>query len=147
MGDIEQLEDEIAVIKEVNDDEVLLQVERKGACKSCGLNMLCMGRENRVEFRLKKTIPLKPGDRVRLEIKPASRMISSFLIFIFPILNMVLFFVLARYLFRFSENAAIFISLAGLLFSGVVIKIVDNKYADKISVVIVEKLENENSLE
>ncbi len=141
MTEIEQAEEEIAVIKEVFDDEVLIQIERKGACRSCSLNMLCMGGENKAEFRIRTALNLKPGDRVKLNIKPESRLISSFLIFVFPILMMIIFFVTAHYLLSLSEGISIVISLAGLLFSGFIIKYIDKKSSEKISVEIVEKLD------
>lgn len=140
MEEIEQIEDETAVIKEVFDGEVLIQVERKGACRNCSMNMLCMGNENRVEFRIKTNLSLQPGDKVKLHIKPESRLISSFVIFIFPVLMMLFFFSLSRYLFRLPESHSILVSLAGLLISGFVIKYVDKKTADKVSVEIIEKV-------
>jgi len=136
-----QQEEEIAIVKEVGDDDVLVQMERKGACRSCSLNMLCMGNSSKAEFRLKSELTLKPGDRVKLNITPESRIISSFLIFIFPILMMVLFFVMARYLFGIGETVSILISLIGLLLSGIIIKIFDRMSSEKISVEIVEKVE------
>ena len=140
MSEIEELEDEIAIVKEVFSDEVLVQIERKGACRSCSMNMLCMGRENKAEFRLKKELELQPGDRVKLLITPESRLISSFLIFIFPIIMMLIFFLTARYLIKLTETLSIFISLLGLLISAFIIKYVDKKCAGKIRVEIAEKV-------
>jgi len=140
MTEIEKIEDEIAIVKEVFDHEVLIQIERKGACRSCSMNMLCMGRENKAEFCVPKNIDLQPGDRVKLHISPESRLISSFLIFIFPILMMLFFFIVARYLFILSEPLSIVISLFGLLCSGIIIKVLDKKSAGKIRVEIAEKV-------
>ncbi|MBW6515681.1 MAG: SoxR reducing system RseC family protein [Candidatus Cloacimonetes bacterium] len=140
MSKIEALEDEIAIVKEVYDDEVLIQIERKGTCRSCSMNMLCMGRENKAEFRVPSKLSLKVGDRVKLHISPASRMISSFLIFIFPIIMMLLFFLTARYLLGLSENLSILSSFLGLLVSGIIIIYADRKSADKIRVEILEKV-------
>jgi positive regulator of sigma E activity len=134
-------EDEIAIVKEVGEKGVLVQMKRKGACRSCSLNMLCMGGSDKAEFRLQSDLSLKPGDIVRLHISPESRLISSFLIFIFPIFMMICFFLLSRYLIGTGERLAIVISLFGLLLSGIIINLFDRLSSNKISVEIVEKVE------
>jgi positive regulator of sigma E activity len=132
--------DNIATVKHVAGNEVTLEVEKKGACKSCAINMLCMGSENKTVFTLKSNLDLKAGDRVRLHISTGSRLLSSFVVFIFPIIVMVCFYFMARYMFSLKEDYAIISSIFGLLLSGLLIKIIDIKLADKIDVKIIERI-------
>jgi len=135
------MDNETGLVKEVHDDQVLVEVKRKGSCKNCSVNMLCMANANKATFLIDKpSYELSCGDEVLLEISPADRIFSSLIIFIFPILTMILFYFVVRYLFGLSENIAIFSSILGLLFSGICIKIIDKKTADKISIKITGKI-------
>ncbi len=132
-----QEEKDSGIIIETLDNDVLVEVQRKGSCKNCSVNMLCMGNSEKIRFNVKKpSFAVSPGDHVFLEIAPADRIFSSFVLFIFPILAMLLFYVIIRYALALSEDFAIFGSLLGLLLSGVVIKMIDNLASKKVMVKI-----------
>ncbi len=133
--------DEIGVIKKLSGNEVVVEVQRKGSCKNCSINMLCMGGNEKTQFHLKSpSFPLAAGDEVVLEISPADRIFSSFIVFIFPILTMIGFYALIGYALGLSENIAIFGSLFGLLLSGVAIKLIDRMASERILVKITGKV-------
>lgn len=132
-------ERDTGIVIEQFEDEVLIEVKRKGSCKNCSVNMLCMGNSEKVRFKVKKpSFSLSTGDEVYIEIAPGDRLFSSFILFIFPILTMVLFYFIIKGLLSLSEDTAIFGSLAGLLVSGIVIKIIDRKTSNKVMVKITE---------
>ena len=133
-------EETIATVLAVSGNEVTVEIEKKGACKSCSINMLCMGSSNKTVFSVKSDQVLYPGDIVKLHISPGSRLLSSFIVFIFPIILIVTFYFVARLILSLSEDYAILSSLTGLLLSGIIIKIIDTKLANKINVKITERL-------
>ncbi len=132
---------EKGIVKSCENGFATIIVGRTGSCDSCMINGLCMGKNKTIEHKIKTDLPLKAGDCVHLEIAPASRIMSSFVVFIFPILMMMVFFAISRYAFHLAEAMSIIISLVGLILSGVVIYWFDKKMGDKIRVEIIEKLE------
>lgn len=135
--DSKQEERDSGLIVETSGEEVLVEVQRKGSCKNCSVNMLCMGNSEKVSFKVKKPdFAVSSGDLVYLEIAPTDRLFSSFVLFIFPILAMLLFYFLIRHALGLSEDFAIFGSLLGLLLSGIVIKLIDNLAAKRVMVKI-----------
>jgi len=136
-----EIERDTAVVKDIIGDDVFVEVSRKGSCKNCSVNMLCMKNANKVELKVKKpSFSISQGDEVFIEISPADRIFSSLIIFIFPIVVMVIFYFLIRLLLGFSEDVAIFGSLFSLVLSGIIIKIVDKKATDRIIVKITGKV-------
>jgi len=68
------------------------------------------------------------------------RIFSSFVVFIFPILLMLSFYLISKYLFILNEDLSIVISLFGLLISGLFIYLIDKKFENKLSFKVTKKL-------
>ncbi|HHE37481.1 MAG TPA: hypothetical protein ENL20_02785 [Candidatus Cloacimonetes bacterium] len=135
------VQEDIAVVKNVNDKTVTIRIKKTDSCKSCSLKGVCGTSSSPIEHKLKTDLELEAGDLVKVYLSPGVKIFSSFIIFVFPILLMILFYFLGKILFK-SENLAILISIFGLLFSGIIIYFIDKKYAKKIHFEIVEKVLN-----
>lgn len=140
MSDIDELCEDIALVIEVNSDSALVELEKKDTCKSCSASMFCMGSGSAKRFSVKTTQALKPGDRVKLNITSGTRLFSSFVVFILPVILMIIFYVGGKYLFTLSEDWSVFSAIIGLLFSGFIIILVDRKLGGKLKIEVVEKL-------
>ncbi|HCX73329.1 MAG TPA: hypothetical protein DHM37_06395 [Candidatus Cloacimonas sp.] len=131
---------DVAVVKQVNGDKIVLEIEQTDSCNSCAMHGICQAGDKRIVYKIKTDLKLQTGDRVKIFLEPGLRVLSSFLIFIFPILIMVLFYLGSKLIFSASENIAILFSILSLLFSGFAIYKLDKKMANRLKFKIVEKL-------
>ena len=136
-----EVQEDIAVVKSVNGQTVIIQIKKTDSCKSCSMKGICGTSSRPIEHKIKTDLELKAGDLLKVNISPGVKIFSSFIIFIFPILLMIIFYFFGKILLN-SENLAILFSFIGLLLSGIIIYFVDKKYAKKIHFEIVEKILN-----
>ena len=136
-----EVQEDIAVVKSVKDKTVTIQIKKTDSCKSCSMKGICGTSSRPVEQKIQTDLELKVGDLVKVYLSPGVKIFSSFIVFIFPILLMILFYFLGKILLD-SENLAILFSFIGLLSSGIIIYFIDKKYAKKIHFEIVEKVDN-----
>jgi positive regulator of sigma E activity len=132
--------EDIAVVKKVEKDRVTVEIEAGGGCKSCAMHSLCGGDDKTIRHTITTDMNLSVDDKVRLHISPGVKILSSFIIFIIPILAMILFYLIGNYLLSFKEEFAIVFSFVGLLISGIFIYLIDKKFAKKVHIEIAEKL-------
>ena len=135
-----QNQEDEAIVTEFKKGNAILEIIRGGACKTCSLSNLCAVDNSKVSIKVKTEMDLKVGDVVKIYVSPATKLFSSFLIFIFPIVSMIIFYLLGKYAFRFSENFSILFSFVGLVISGFVIYYLDKIYANKINYRIIDKI-------
>ncbi|MCD4828302.1 MAG: SoxR reducing system RseC family protein [Candidatus Cloacimonetes bacterium] len=132
--------DEIAVVHEVREGGVVIEIERGSGCDKCVVSGICMGKDRIARHFVPTDKSLRVGDRVRFEVSPVVRVAASLLLFLFPILMLVAFYLLARFAFGWNEEIAIVCSFAGLLASGFIIWRFDRKLGHKASFEIVDVL-------
>ena len=135
----EDVHEDIAIVKEINNGEVVVEIEPSGACDSCSISGVCGGKDKKVIHRIKTDRRLELGQKVRIEISSGLRIVSSLMLFLFPIILMIIFYFIAKEI-GINEDFSILISFAGLLLSGIVLKIVDKKLAKKFKAKIIEEL-------
>lgn len=133
-------DEELAEVIEVMQGEVIVSMQRKGGCKSCSMSALCMGGASKKEFSVKTDMELVKGDIVKLNISPSSRMLSSLIVFILPIVFLILGYFIIKLVLKMQEDFAVFGSLLTMLLSIFVLKYADKKLSNKISVEIIEKI-------
>ncbi|MBN1948392.1 MAG: SoxR reducing system RseC family protein [Candidatus Cloacimonetes bacterium] len=143
-NDLEYQED-TALVVEVKKGFVTVEISRTGACASCGMSGICVGKNQALRHRISTDMDLRSGDQVKLHISSGVKLLSSFLIFVMPIIFMILFYFSAKHIFGFREEFAIIISFTGLLVSGILIYLADKRFAGKIHFEIVEKVINEDT--
>lgn len=96
----------------IQNNRVIVEVERSFNCKGCSLEPFCMtGNANKTTFELINTLQAKKHDKVSFELNPGSRILSSFLIFIMPIIVLFLIYFFSKDLLLLSENVSILLSL------------------------------------
>jgi sigma-E factor negative regulatory protein RseC len=117
-----------AQVTSVKGDKVWMTVKRQSGCQHCSLSEGCgtgslgklMGYKN-TEWVFPNTMGLKSGDKVMLSIPDKSYLLSSFLIYLLPLLTFFLTAVIAEWLWQaewLTVVFSIFGLTAGLLFSG-----------------------------
>lgn len=140
------LDSESAIVRNIHDGFVEVQMKKTASCESCSINGFChAGDDDNSLIPIETDLNLKVDDEVSIYIAPSSRIFSSALIFLFPILSMIIFYSISKFTLSFSENYSIAASFAGLLLSGFTIKLLDTKLSDKIKFEILGKVKNENS--
>jgi len=119
---------------------VVIEIEKSGSCNSCAISGVCGGADSSFVHRLKTDMKLDLGDIIEISISSGVKLLSSFIVFILPILSMILFYFIAKFAIKLPENFAILISFVGLLLSGFAIYILDKKFAKKIHFEIIGRV-------
>jgi len=132
--------EDIAIVRKIEENFVHVEVERSGSCDGCAVSGICNSNERIILHKIKTELKLTIGDKVKVDIAPSLRIFSSFIVFIFPIITMLLFYVISKYVLIFSEDLSIVISLFGLLLSGLFIYLIDKKFENRLSFKIIKKL-------
>jgi positive regulator of sigma E activity len=133
---MENQHEDLAVVKKIIDGFIFIEMQTNVSCDKCAMHSVCQGADRKIRHKIKTE-----GDLIKVQVSASMRVFSSFIIFIFPILSMLLFYGLGKYLFWFSENFSILFSFAGLMLSGITIYFIDKKYTEKIIFKIIEKVE------
>ena len=132
--------EDIAVVRKIEGNFVHLEVERTASCEGCAVSGICNANDKTILHKIKTDLKLDIGNRVQVDIAPSLRVFSSFVVFIIPILTMLSFYLISKYLFILNEDLSIVISMFGLLLSGLFIYIIDKIFANKLSFKITKKL-------
>lgn len=98
--------EENAVVIDVNEQQVLLETQRKSACQSCSVKSGCgtstlskvVGQRSS-QFAVDKTLDVKIGDTVVVAIDENALVQGSLLIYLFPLIFMMMFGILVEYFF------------------------------------------------
>ncbi|MBN2461596.1 MAG: SoxR reducing system RseC family protein [Candidatus Cloacimonetes bacterium] len=136
-----EYKEDIGTVITCGNGEAVVEISPGESCTNCKLVSICGGGTRPSRFRIKTGLALTAGDKVRISVTAGIRIISSLIIFIMPILLMIIFYLFSRFLLMFKENLSILISLVGLAISGLLIYILDKKYAAKIEFTIIGKVE------
>ncbi|MDA3813574.1 MAG: SoxR reducing system RseC family protein [Candidatus Cloacimonetes bacterium] len=132
--------EDIAVVRKIEANIVQVEIERTGSCEGCAVSGICNSNNKIILHKIKTDLKLMIGDKVQVNIAPSLRVFSSFVVFIFPIITMVSFYLISKYLFILNEDLSIVISLLSLLLSGLFIYLIDKKFENKLSFTITKKL-------
>ncbi|MBN2546123.1 MAG: SoxR reducing system RseC family protein [Spirochaetes bacterium] len=111
--------------KIIDKNNVLVKVLTKGECSSCSSKEGCritlfMDKNNLIEAKYNEE--LKIGDKVYIIINGVNRVISSLLVFAFPIISLIIFYIIGNLLFD-KEILAILSSLTGLIIAFLIVYI------------------------
>ncbi|MBI9031055.1 SoxR reducing system RseC family protein [bacterium] len=132
---------QIGVVKKYENGEATVLMDVQGGCASCGMHGVCGTQNSCIEHKIKTDIKLEAGDKVIIFIDPAKRIYSALLLFIFPIVNLMIFyFIASRFL---SETYSIIIGFVGLVVAFIINRVVDRLWGKKITYMIAAKYEEE----
>ena len=119
----------------------MVELNQTAACDSCSIHNLCGKAKNSVQHKIKTEMNLETGDLVKVYISSGTKLLSSFVVFIFPIILMITAYLITKFLSH-NENLSILMSIFSLIPSGLFIYLFDKKFAQKLHFEIVEKIFN-----
>jgi positive regulator of sigma E activity len=134
-------EEDLGIVTKIEGKLATVVLSKSGACDHCAISGICMGKNSSVTHQIETEFALHIGDTVRIFIEPKYKLLSSFLVFIFPIIIMILAYLVSFYVFQFSEKISIGITLCSFLVSGLIVYFIDKKLQHKLKVKILEKVE------
>lgn len=134
---------QVGVVKKFENGEATVLMDVQGGCSSCGMHGVCGTSNNCTEHVITTDIKLEAGDKVIIYIDPSKRIFSALLLFIFPIINLVIFYYIASMFL--SETYSIILGFVGLVVAFLVNRIIDKIWGKKISYMIAAKYEEEVS--
>jgi len=134
--------EDVAIVKEVKDNKVLVEIAGAESCNSCSFKGMCSHKGEPRDIWVETEYELSQGDKVKLFISPALKIASSFTVFLLPIIIMLTFYLVSKYLFSISEDISILVSILSLGISGLLIWVFDKKWSKRIKFEIVEVIKN-----
>jgi len=135
--------EDIAIVSEVKDHKVLVKLPESDSCASCAIHGICQVGDNTSSHWIDTDLRLQVGDKVKIFISPALKIMSSFIVFLLPVIMMILVYLIIKYLFMGSENASILGSVLSLGLSAVIIYALDKKWSEKLRFEIIERVSEE----
>ncbi|RDH84729.1 MAG: polyurethanase [endosymbiont of Galathealinum brachiosum] len=120
--------EENAVVIDVNEQQVLLETQRKSACQSCSVKSGCgtstlskvVGNRSS-QFAVDNTLDVKVGDTVVVAIDENALVQGSLLIYLFPLIFMMMFGILVEYFFS-NELITIASVVSGFVFAMILVR-------------------------
>ena len=136
---------DLAQIVDISGDEIAIKIVAD-SCKNCAVSGICKLQDKVVKFKVNNVEQFKKGDFVEVLVKSSSRIFSAFMIFIFPLIFMIGFYLIGNFVLHFKEGLSILLSFIGLFLGGFILKISDKKLGEKITYTITKwSAKNENS--
>lgn len=132
---------QIGIVKSYENGKATIVMDVQGGCSSCGMHGVCGTHNNCVEHVIHTDIKLDAGDKVIIYIDPSKRIYSALLLFIFPIVNLVIFYYIASMFL--SEAYAIVSGFIGLVVAFLINRIIDKIWGKKITYIIASKYEED----
>lgn len=134
--------EDIGRVIAVEDKFVTVTIDAAGACEGCAMNFVCQGTAAQINHKIKTDLELNVGDRVILHIDPAKKIWSALILFVLPLLFMIIGYYLGSHFFG-GEILGIISGFVSLVFSFLVIWLIDKSFAKKVSLMIVAKYEDD----
>jgi len=131
---------DLGTVIAVDGSQITVEICKSGGCKSCGLKGLCGSGKSSLILKFTTDDTYRIGDKVIVSVEPGVRILSSLLVFVFPILALFGFFLLGRMFF--SELGAILIGFAGMALAFLIVKLLDRLIAKKINIELGGKCED-----
>ena len=137
MDNIESMSETVTV-KAIDGKTLVIERNNPGACNGCRANLFC-NMQNKSEITLETEDTFEIGDEVELLVSPQSRILSSFIVYIVPLLVLVIFYFISFELFNFSEIVSIVISFISLIVSFFIIKLFNKRFDNTNVIQIMRK--------
>ena len=123
---------EIGTVIDIQNDFLLVEVEKGESCINCKLKSLCFYKGNeKTIFQIKNILNAKKGDKISFVIEPKIRIFISFLIYIVPIIFLITTYSVCKYIFNISENLSIILAIISIPLCYFILKFIDKLFARK----------------
>ena len=136
---------QIGVVKSFKNGVATVLMDVQGGCASCGMHGVCGTSNSCTEHIISTDLQLEVGDKVIIYIDPSKRIYSALLLFIFPIVNLVIFYYIAMNLFAWSETYSIISGFVGLVVAFMINRVIDRVWGKKITYIIAAKYEEDEN--
>ena len=135
-----QSENDVGIVTAVNGNRITVEISKGGGCKSCSMKSLCGTDNKSIILHFDSTERYKIGDKVNVSVTSGVKIISSVIIFVFPLLALFGFFLIGR---NFTtELYSILIGFGGLILAFGIVRIIDKYIGKKINFRLGGKHEN-----
>ncbi len=115
---------EFGVVKSREGKVYTLELGNNSGCHGCLLAGVC-NRQGKI-VKVNSDLEMEIGEKVSLEVKASDRILSSFVVFVVPIILMICFYFLGG-LFLDGQTKPTFFSFLGLILGALVIRFVDKR--------------------
>lgn len=123
---------DVGTVVGIQKDYATVEFSRSEACNTCKLKAFCFQKGgDATMLTMKNILGAKVGDHIKFEISPQVRVLSSFLVFILPVIFMIGSYFLFKSAFGFSENLSILLSLISIAVAFVLVKFIDKQISKK----------------
>jgi len=123
---------DVGTVVDIQNGFAVVEYSRSDACNTCKLKAFCFQKSGDVNtLTMKNELNVKKGDKIQFEISAQMRILSSFLVFILPIIFMIGSYFLCKSAIGLSENISIIISLVSIVAAFIVVKIIDGQIKKK----------------
>ncbi|MBP7562307.1 MAG: SoxR reducing system RseC family protein [Candidatus Cloacimonetes bacterium] len=130
-------DEETGIVVNSTPNDVWVERMSLEGCKSCAMSGVC-GSKNTPQLKFKNDADYHIGDIVLIHISSSTRLMSSFIIFIVPVILLILTFALFYYVLNTSEKISILVGFLSLFLSALIIGLYD-KYLAKTKAVSISK--------
>jgi len=122
---------DLGIVTSVQGKAITVEIVKGGGCKACGLKGLCGTDNNPIIMHFDTDDSYQIGDKVIVSVSAGVRVLSSLIVFIFPLLAMFGFYFAGRC--YTTESGSILIAFGGLLLAFGIIRILDKRIGRKIN--------------
>ena len=117
-------------VKKTDDKYAYIEMMLNSSCKSCSNKGVCMAGDKPALLKIPNKYELTTGDRIDIELTSGTKLISGFLLFIFPILMMIIGYYIG-YKVEPSDGAGMIGSLFGLIVGGILLMVINKIIAKR----------------
>ncbi|MEJ2635260.1 MAG: SoxR reducing system RseC family protein [Calditrichia bacterium] len=121
------METEIGRVKAVQGNDAVISLQSNSRCGACSAKFSCaLGEAMSREITIPNTLHCSVGNKVEISYKSSSKILSTFVIFLLPIVLLLAGYFLGSYEFD-TQNMGILGSVAGLI-AGAILLWVLNRF-------------------
>ncbi len=123
---------DVGIVVDIQEGNAVIEFSKSEACTSCKLKPFCFQKSGDItKLTMRNELEAKIGDKIQFEILPSARILSSFLVFILPVLIMIGTYFLCKSAAGLSENLSILCSVGSIVIAFLLVKIIDNHIKKK----------------
>ena len=135
---IEEEVHEEGIITNIDNEKVIITRSNTHVCTSCKIKGLCnLYKQPEITVFTKEKFNI--GDTIVMIINPNTRILSSFIVFILPLLILFITYFISANLFKQTDEISIVISFLSLILSFFIITKINSKYSKKFDITIKKK--------